>query len=313
MHKYFKINNNSLQIQVFKRFILFLSITAMGLTSKSQKNSTIYQSISDYKGYSIFYIYKSVPEIKINPVLDYYWYIENEIHITKGTVGGRPLHGNFVAYYLDNNLKEKGNYTFGLKNKEWNYWYPNGNLHKCEYYKNGLLNGKYTVYNDKNQIVISGEYKKNQKHGVWKLYENNGKTFNSYTWKRGILNGKFNKNDSIFSIIGNYYKGNLNGKYIILKNNKIDTIVYYKKGKVILPKPFSDKKTQIKDTKINRIKSSENDSLVIKMTRKCRLLNILHRKQLDTKDIKLNSTQKNKKKSIFFIFRKKTKKLTTQD
>lgn len=307
MHKYFKINNNSIQIQVFKRFILFLSITAMGLTSKSQKNSTIYQSISDYKGYSIFYIYKSVPEIKLNPVLDYYWYIENEIHITKGTVGGRPLHGNFVAYYLDNNLKEKGNYTFGLKNKEWNYWYPNGNLHKCEYYKNGLLNGKYTVYNDKNQIVISGEYKKNQKHGVWKLYENNGKTLNSYIWEKGMLNGKFIINDCLLTIKGNYKRGILHGKYIILKNNKIDTIIYYKKGKVTPPKPIVVKKTKRTDKKNNSIKFSENDSIAYNNTRKCRLLNIFNRRDHKIIDKKVKADTESKSE-IEFKTKKKSKK-----
>lgn len=297
MYKYFKINSLYFQTPVSLKLYFIITFTSFVFSAKSQKNASIYQSISDYKGYSIFYISKTLPKMEFNPLLDYYWYIENEIHFTKGAIGGKPLHGSFISYYLDNNLKEKGDYVYGLKCNDWTYWFPDGNIQKREQYKNGYLDGKYLIYNNKNQIIISGEYKKNKKNGVWQLYNNNGQMLNSYTWGNGILNGKFLRNDSVITINGNYKNGNLHGKYIIQKNNKIDTIIYFKKGKLIQQKSVSLEPIKIKDSKNKNIKSSTNDSIANKVTKDNWFYHIFHRKHLDKNDKTINPDIKNKKKS----------------
>lgn len=277
MHMYLKLNKFLFKIQILKFIIVCFFLIICGISAMSQKKETIYQCVSDYKGYSIFYISKHVPEIKFNPNLDYYWSIENEIHITKGAFGGKPLHGNFLSYYLDNNLKEKGCFFYGLKNNEWNYWFPNGNLQKTENYKLGLLEGIYKIYNDRNQIIITGEYKGNKKNGVWKLYNNNGKIMNEFTWEKGILNGKFIIYDSLLTSKGNYKNGNLHRKYTIYKDNKIDTVICYNNGKIIPPKPnvVTNKKTNDKTTNEKGNKNKKSKKSILNVFKKKKKENLL--------------------------------------
>src|SRR4051812_4990317 len=56
----------------------------------------------------------------------YHWYNSNDIKITRGGFSGKLLHGHYTEYYLNKNLKEKGQFKNGLKTGEWKSWYLNG-------------------------------------------------------------------------------------------------------------------------------------------------------------------------------------------
>ena len=323
MYKTIKITYNIHQIFFRKSFLILVLVISLPFLSICQKNKNIYQSISNYRGYSIFYTAISIPKIDYNPLVDYYWYLENEIHTTKGAIGGKPLNGEFISYYLNNNLKENGSFYYGLKINKWQYWFDNGNMQRIENYRNGLLEGSYYVYNNKNQIITSGKYKSNKKNGIWNTYDNKtGVQLNSYTWENDILNGKFIVYNDNSTIKGNYNKGKLDGKYIITKNNK-DTVLYYKNGVEYLKKP-KIKKTNPTVMNEKPIEQKTKDTLSrTKGTNKFSFKKLFHRrphvdktKTVDKeKAIKKNkeiNTAKNikkntKKKSFFGLFAKNQK------
>src|ERR1700728_4802757 len=44
----------------------------------------------------------------------YYWYDNNNIHLSQGGFSGKLLNGLYESYYLDHNLKEQGIFKKGL-------------------------------------------------------------------------------------------------------------------------------------------------------------------------------------------------------
>src|SRR5437868_6907109 len=65
-------------------------------------------------------------KVKTDNELAYLWYKSNKIIETKGGYDGRLLHGYYKTFYLNNQLREQGEIKYGLKHKEWKYWYSNG-------------------------------------------------------------------------------------------------------------------------------------------------------------------------------------------
>ena len=57
-----------------------------------------------------------VKTIKPNENYTYYWYKSNKVHNSKSDFGGNLLHGEYVKYFITNELAEKGLFKYGLKN-----------------------------------------------------------------------------------------------------------------------------------------------------------------------------------------------------
>ena len=306
--QYFIYNFTSIVLQFFLLQLIFNS------QGNCQKNSDIYQNVSDYKGNSVFYIAKKIPNIDFNLLVDYYWFSDNEIHVTKGAIGGKPLNGSFIKYYLDNNLKEKGEFYYGAKVNAWKYWHINGNIHKIENYDKGLLDGKYYVYNDKTQLIVNGQYKKNLKYGIWKLYDNNGCQLNFYTWRKGLLNGKFEIYDSTKTIIGSYKYGKLDGKYILKTKQKKDIIIYYDNGVERVSKSVIKNDNVMKKSEKQSSPISKDSTSQIQKKEPTLKTNDKTKKEQDIKNTnqkkenKADKDVKTKEKKSFFSFLKKKSK-----
>ncbi|WP_044397244.1 toxin-antitoxin system YwqK family antitoxin [Lacinutrix sp. Hel_I_90] len=97
----------------------------------------------------------------------YYWYKSNNIQQSKGGYSGDLLHGEYIQYYITNQLAEKGVFNHGLKTKTWKSWFKNGQLKTVEHYSNGKLNGKFELYGDDGNVVTRGRYKNDIKNGKW--------------------------------------------------------------------------------------------------------------------------------------------------
>ena len=63
----------------------------------------------------VYYLTSSLTSISTSPGLYYFWFLKNEIHVTRGGYGGKLLHNGFTSHYLSNSLKEKGRFYYGLK------------------------------------------------------------------------------------------------------------------------------------------------------------------------------------------------------
>lgn len=86
---------------------------------------------------------------KYDPAKTYYWYKSQVVLGTQGGSSGQLLHGLFESFYDNKQLCQKGEYTKGLKQGEWNYWRRDGTLVKTEHWSAGRQTGEQLDYTDK--------------------------------------------------------------------------------------------------------------------------------------------------------------------
>ncbi|WP_199119345.1 toxin-antitoxin system YwqK family antitoxin [Pedobacter sp. ASV28] len=116
----------------------------------------------------------------------YYWFSNREIKVTQGGFSGRLLHGTYSDYYLNNNLKEQGEFKMGLKEGEWNSWNEQGILLARIRYRRGEANGHFYKYDQTGRLVQEGTYAHGQINGQLKRYlENDSIAVDRY--KEGVL------------------------------------------------------------------------------------------------------------------------------
>jgi hypothetical protein len=109
-----------------------------------------------------FQVLTDSKKVKYVPALTYWWYKSNTILKTTGGADGKLLNGEYVSFYPDNNLKEKGKFLKGVKDELWITWFPNGKIQEQIIWKKGLMHGQRIVF-DKDGNKISTE---NYKNGV---------------------------------------------------------------------------------------------------------------------------------------------------
>lgn len=116
-------------------------------------------------------IYIQNPHVKVNLKKTYAWYVSKEVKETVGGFEGVLLHGKYVSFYEDKQLREEGNYSSGLRNGLWKLWYPNGQLQQTAQWSNGYLNGMVKIYNQSGELIAIENYRLHLKHGIQKSWE----------------------------------------------------------------------------------------------------------------------------------------------
>lgn len=156
--------------------LYLLSLLLLFNTLKAQKNTekqnyyTIYVNYPDYTVRAA--IRKKPATFKANTERPYFWYAANQINSTQGGYDGKLLHGNYAAFYLNNNLKEKGRFENGLKEGKWHTWHADGKLSEVVRYNKGLRSGKYESYDSKGRPVVKATFKNGKLHGKSETYVN---------------------------------------------------------------------------------------------------------------------------------------------
>lgn len=84
-----------------------------------------------------FFAKKPVKPITIIKGKTYYWYDGTTIHTTQEGYDGRVLDGEYKVAYPNNNLKEKGWFSHGIKDGKWQYWQPDGTIKEVQVWKEG--------------------------------------------------------------------------------------------------------------------------------------------------------------------------------
>lgn len=123
--------------------------------------------------------------IPVNNELVYMWYASQKIMETKGGYEGKLIHGKYTSFYLNNQLKEQGQIKYGLKTKEWKYWYSDGKLREVINWKSGKKNGRYFLYNDYGQLMAKSNFKNDKLHGKFYTYGQNGIIAEKKKYKNG--------------------------------------------------------------------------------------------------------------------------------
>ena len=119
--------------------------------------------------YDSYYAYVELLEEdkikKVDNTLFYYWLKAKEIHISRGGYEGKLLHGEYSAFYNNDNIKEQGHFNKGLKHGTWKEWFPSGEMKSMSEWKNGMLHGTVKYYDEYGKLVSCKQYKNDKAHG----------------------------------------------------------------------------------------------------------------------------------------------------
>ncbi len=164
-------------------FLLLFSVTAWA--KPSPEKSKTYLVYVNYELYSVrAYVLRDNGRTVANNALTYFWYGANAIQQTRGGFDGKLLHGDYKAFYLDNNLKEAGKFAKGLKTGEWKTWHAGGKLAEIIHYRKGLRHGMYESFDEQGKPVLVAHYRNGQLHGEMMTYRD-GKVVNKRLYKHG--------------------------------------------------------------------------------------------------------------------------------
>lgn len=106
-----------------------------------------------------FQVLNESKSAKYLPELTYYWYKSNTILKTVGGADGKLLNGEYVCFFQDNNLKEKGKFLKGIKDGLWISWYSNGKINERINWKKGILHGEHISFAADGSVAFSKRYK----------------------------------------------------------------------------------------------------------------------------------------------------------
>ncbi len=107
-----------------------------------------------------FQVLTDSKKVKYLPVLTYWWYKSNAILKTTGGADGKLLGGEYVSFYPDNNLKEKGHFLKGVKDELWITWFPDGKIQEQVSWKKGVMHGERIVFDKDGNKLTSEKYRK---------------------------------------------------------------------------------------------------------------------------------------------------------
>ena len=141
--------------------LLFLSFPLGSITKR-----ITYDKENQYT----FYVVHDPGKVDVYSHIDYYWYKDRRVHVSKGTYSGELLHGVYEHQSRDFDLKENGRFFLGQKDSIWNTYNNKGELTKRIHYDKGLLHGDYKTFVN-NELAMSGVYKKGKKKGRWINYQ----------------------------------------------------------------------------------------------------------------------------------------------
>lgn len=160
-----------LQLILITLLALF-SLNVYPQTTKIKKQKTAEFTVSKENEVIKFDAWVWKKPLRISPSTGkmYHWYKSNTIMSTNGGIDGKVLHGKYAAFYLNNNLKEKGRIKKGLKCGEWKAWYDNGNIKEIASWKKGSKTGGYALYSEDGKLLEKGKLKNGIRHGFIKSY-----------------------------------------------------------------------------------------------------------------------------------------------
>jgi hypothetical protein len=164
---------------IFCFLLLFSSASSFGRDKEFQdKTYTVYLN---YPTYSVrASVLHHNGKIKPREGYTYFWFGSNAIHETQGGFDGKLLHGEYKAFYLNNQLKEWGNFINGRKTGEWRYWNAEGKLIEISEFVNGEKYGKSIFYSTAGKVIRTEEYKHGKLHGSVTSFENGSKKVAHY-------------------------------------------------------------------------------------------------------------------------------------
>jgi hypothetical protein len=163
--------------------IAFFILIITAVSTMAQSTRTI--PISDGQYEAKVEIFVNNPDVKPDLQKTYAWFKSKKVHYTQGSFEGVLLHGKFVSFHSDEQLKEEGVYQTGLKNGLWKDWYANGKLKETTSWSNGVKQGLHTSYTEDGKIMSKSNFRNNEFHGSVITFDN-GKEVSTKKYKNGV-------------------------------------------------------------------------------------------------------------------------------
>ncbi len=110
-------------------------------------------------------------KVKIKDNIMYFWYKGGNIHHTRGAVSGKVLHGDYIEYFGDDNLRAKGCFVLGIRVGNWKTWHHNGEIASITQYKKGVEDGTFVEFDSTGTITRKGDFKKGELDGKVFIYK----------------------------------------------------------------------------------------------------------------------------------------------
>lgn len=151
-------------------FILLLN-AFNGHAQSYQKDFTQDKATINYPDHVLKVNFQTSKSDKIaKPDRRYFWYSANQIHTTQGGYSGKLLDGLYEDFYLNKNLKERGQFSKGIKTGEWTSWSESGSLNGTYHWRNGEKAGSYLKYDIDGRLIEKGRYRNDLLSGKQVIY-----------------------------------------------------------------------------------------------------------------------------------------------
>ncbi|MBI9034079.1 MAG: hypothetical protein JEZ03_06390 [Bacteroidales bacterium] len=188
---------------MLKKGLLYIIIVLISsvVCGQTDYNQVIRIDYEDY--YEMISVSVSDPGYdRIEVETKYYWFSKGQIHFSYGSYSGKLLNGEYLRYYSNNNLKEKGEFKNGVKSGKWVEWYPNGRIKEMTDLKNGKLHGKKMIYSDLGHLIKAADYKDNMLHGMIRIYNDSLVSISNYCNGKEVIDlPKHNKGGFISRLL----------------------------------------------------------------------------------------------------------------
>ncbi|MBC7126017.1 MAG: hypothetical protein H5T24_10340, partial [Bacteroidales bacterium] len=79
----------------------------------------------------------------------------------------------------------QGNFSKGVLDGEWIFWWPNGNVKQHGSYCKGKACGRWKYFNSMGALIIDGNYIDDKENGIWTTFYPNGAIAGRIWYLRG--------------------------------------------------------------------------------------------------------------------------------
>ena len=142
------------------------------------------------------------------------------VHSVMSEENGRIFQYSIVYQEID--IKTKDLVTY--------FWHRNGQLRSTKGdFSGNILHGDFQEFDKSGKMLGKGTYYYGTKEGEWKSWNRNGEIIKLEKWNKGFLSRRISY-DLTKCTIENFKKNQLDGRRIVLNNNRKESVVHFKNG-----------------------------------------------------------------------------------
>lgn len=145
---------------------------------------------------------------------------EKGVKTAEGLIGvsGR-YEGDWILFYQDGSVKEKGAYEDGVREGDWEFYYENGELRQKGEYRQGRVQGRWVWYYKDGNLRREEEYRRGREDGVSIEYDPTGRTLAKGQYIDGLKDGPWEYRIGDYTIKGSYLEGEKDGSWLGIYDN----------------------------------------------------------------------------------------------